>query len=77
MSAPFLYKASDKKSKALCYAHEAISSFKKSDIKSAVLNWNKIYDMNLDSAVLADVMRLFSDEQVFAITDYLKKHQRL
>jgi hypothetical protein len=77
MSTPSLSKMPDKKSKALYYAHEAISSFEKSDIKSAALNWNKIYDMNLDSAVLADVMRLFSDEQVFAITDYLKKYQSL
>lgn len=59
------------------YADQAKKSLCNGDISEAAFFWNKIYDLFEDggtegSEMLADVMQMFTDEEVFAITDYIK-----
>lgn len=50
-------------------------------IQEAACYWNKIYDLFEDggtegSELLADVMQIFTDDEVFVITDYLKNKNK-
>ena len=55
------------------YADIAINAYDEHNIQKASIYWNKIYDLNLELSKLSNVMKLFSDEQVYVITDYLRK----
>lgn len=54
-------------------AHTSMNHYCHGNIKKAAHYWNKIYEANPDSHTLAKVMRIFSDDAVFEITDYLKR----
>ena len=60
----------DKRAKA--YAKASIEFFNSGNTRLAAKYWNKIYSMNLPFEILINTMRLFSDEQVYAITDYIR-----
>ena len=60
----------DKRAKA--YAKASIEFFNAGNTRLAAKYWNKIYSMNLPFEILINTMRLFSDEQVYAITDYIR-----
>lgn len=60
--------------KAKSFAIAAVYFYNHGDIKSASKYWNKIYSLkHIDSHDLITVNRLFSDDAVYAITDYLKE----
>lgn len=63
------------------YATQALKSLCEGNIAEAACFWNKIYDLFEDggaygSELLTDVMQIFTDEEVFAITDYLKNKNK-
>lgn len=58
--------------RAKAYAKTSILFFDTGNTKLAAKYWNKIYSLNLPFEVLINTMRLFSDEQVYTITDYIR-----
>lgn len=58
--------------RAKAYAHASMLFFDSGNTRLAAKYWNKIYSLHLPVDVLINTMRLFSDEQVYAITDYIR-----
>lgn len=63
--------------RAKAYAATSILFFDSGNIRLAAKNWNKIYSLNLPVDVRINTMRVFSDEQVYAITDYIRNRYYL
>lgn len=61
------------KSKAQAYAKCSILYYKNGDLRRAARYWNRIYSLHLLSIDLVDVMQIFTDLQVYAITDYIRR----
>ena len=64
---------SDIAKQAEAYAKASLRFFDSGNTRLAVKYWNKIYSLNPPFEVLFKTMRLFSDEQVYRITDYIRE----
>ena len=58
--------------RANAYADCSIYYYNKGNLKLAAKYWNKIYSLPMNSIDRVLVMRKFTDEQVYAITDRIR-----
>jgi len=62
----------NREKRAAAYADCAIYYYQRGDIRIAARYWNRIYRLALSPAALFRVMRKFTDEQVYTITDIIR-----
>ena len=61
-----------KNERAKAYADCSIYYYNSGNIRLAAKYWNKIYSLHLDPLDLVLVMRKFTDQQVYDITDSIR-----
>lgn len=59
--------------RATAYADCSIFYYQRGDIRRAARYWNRIYRLPLSPIELCRVMRKFTDEQVYTITDRIRE----
>lgn len=55
------------------YAQASKMYFANRDIRLSARYWSRIYSLGLDTADLVSAMQKFTDEEVYTITDYIRR----